>query len=154
MMRFQPSLTPIWQARTISTTGSRIQNVSSCLDFDGILTGLLTFSGLELAALHSKAVDYVKTGQPAEMPKRLRPYKWPHFMEKKFKPKDATYHSHKILGQLYDRVESVDFGPQYEEPFDKRILRAYKLDDGLLKTVRQTKSQYDTHMRRIMAQQE
>lgn len=88
------------------------------------------------------------------MPKRLRPRKWPHFMEKRYKPKDATYHSESVLGQLYDRVETVDFVPQYEEPFDKRILRAYKLDNSLLKSARQIKSQYDTAMRRIMAQQE
>jgi len=109
---------------------------------------------LELAALHSKAVDYVKTGLAAEMPKRLRPRKWPHFMEKKYKPKTAIYNSTKILGQLYDKVESVDFVPQYEEPFDRRILSAYKFDNTLLKIVRQIKSQYDTAMRRIMAQQE
>jgi RNA-dependent RNA polymerase len=114
----------------------------------------LTLLGLELAALHSKAVDYVKTGQPAEMPKRLRARKWPHFMEKNFKPKTSIYHSEKILGKLYDKVESVAFMPQWQEPFDKRILRAYKLDDALLKLVRQTKSKYDTAMRRIMAQQE
>lgn len=75
-------------------------------------------------------------------------------MEKKHKPKDKIYHSDRILGQLYDRVESVDFVPQYEQPFDKRILRAYKLDDAILKTARQIKSKYDTAMRRIMAQQE
>jgi RNA-dependent RNA polymerase len=92
----------------------------------------------------------VKTGQPAEMPKRLRLHKWPHFMEKKFKP---SYHSGKILGQLYDKVESVDFVPLYDAPFDKRILRAYKLDDATLKTARQIKTVYDIHMRRIMAQQ-
>ena len=72
-------------------------------------------------------------------------------MEKKFKPKDAIYHSTKILGQLYDRVQSVDFVPQWKEPFDKRILRAYKLDDSLLKTARQIKTQYDNYMKRIMA---
>ncbi|TGO45555.1 hypothetical protein BOTNAR_0657g00020 [Botryotinia narcissicola] len=77
---------------------------------------------LELAELHSKAVDY--------------------------------YHSQKILGQLYDKVESVDFVPQYEEPFDKRILRAYKLDNAILKAARQTKTKYDTAMRRILAQQD
>lgn len=109
---------------------------------------------LELAELHSKAVDYVKTGEPAQMPKRLIPPKWPHFMEKKHKPKEAQYHSTKILGQLYDKVEMVNFVPQYAEPFDKRILRAYALDDALLKTVRQVKSQYDTAMKRLMAQQE
>jgi len=104
--------------------------------------------------LHSKAVDYVKTGEPAQMPKRLRPRNWPHFMEKKYRPKNTQYHSGKILGQLYDRVETVNFIPQYEEPFDRRILRAYSFDDALLKTVRQIKSKYDTAMKRLMAQQE
>ncbi|ESZ97230.1 hypothetical protein SBOR_2395 [Sclerotinia borealis F-4128] len=109
---------------------------------------------LELAELHSKAVDYVKTGQPANMPKCLKPNKWPHFMEKVHKPKSQQYHSSKILGQLYDKVESVQFVPQYEEPFDKRILRAYQLDDAILKAARQAKSKYDIAMRRILAQQE
>lgn len=85
------------------------------------------------------------------MPKRLKPFKWPHFMEKRHQP---SYHSEKILGQLYDKVESIDFVPQWEEPFDKRILQAYKLDDSTLKAARQVKSEYDTAMRRIMAQQE
>jgi RNA-dependent RNA polymerase len=88
------------------------------------------------------------------MPKRLRPGKWPHFMEKRHKPKDAQYHSNKILGQLYDKVETVNFKPQYEEPFDKRILRAYVLDDATLKSARQLKTQYDDAMKRICNQQE
>ena len=110
--------------------------------------------GLELAQLHSKAVDYVKTGQPAELSKNLQPRKWPHFMEKWRKPKEAIYHSDRILGKLYDKVERVDFTPQYDLPFDKRILRAYQLDSGMLKSARQIKSQYDIAMRRIMAQQD
>ncbi|TGO89141.1 hypothetical protein BPOR_0123g00120 [Botrytis porri] len=109
---------------------------------------------LELAELHSKAVDYVKTGQPAMMRKELAPPKWPHFMEKIHQPASKQYHSQKILGQLYDKVESVDFVPQYEESFDKRILRAYKLDNSILKATRQTKTKYDTAMRRILAQQD
>ena len=72
-------------------------------------------------------------------------------MEKKHSP---SYHSDKILGQLYDKVQTVDFVPQWGEPFDRRILRAYKLDDATLKAARQVKSEYDTAMRRIMAQQE
>lgn len=91
-------------------------------------------------------------GEPAEMPKNLRPRKWPHFMEKKFKPKDQIYTSKKILGQLYDKVESVNFVPQYEFPFDDRITRAYDLDEKILKMARQLKSKYDTAMRRVMAQ--
>ncbi|KAM0150531.1 hypothetical protein ACHAQE_008439 [Botrytis cinerea] len=109
---------------------------------------------LKLAELHSKAVDYVKTGQPATMQKYLAPPKWPHFMEKIHQPASKQYHSQKILGQLYDKVESVDFVPQYEEPFDKRILRAYELDNATLKAARQTKTKYDTAMRRILAQQD
>ena len=93
----------------------------------------------------------MKTGQPAEMPKRLRLGRWPHFMEKKHKP---HYRSEKILGQLYDKVQTVNFVPQWEAPFDKRILRAYNLDDTTLKAARQVKSEYDMAMRRIMAQQE
>lgn len=117
-------------------------------------TDRLTFLGLTLAALHSKAVDFVKTGVPAEMPKYLRPRIWPHFMEKVHKPKEQVYRSEKILGQLYDKVQSVDFLPQYEKPFDSRILKAYAMDKDLLKTARQTKTKYDTAMRRIMAQHE
>jgi len=75
-------------------------------------------------------------------------------MEKRHKPKEAIYRSEKILGLLYDKVESVDFVPQYEESFDKRILRAYKLDDALLKIIRQIKTKYDNAMKRLMAQQE
>lgn len=109
---------------------------------------------LELAALHSKAVDYVKSGEAAQMPARLRPKKWPHFMERNQKSKDFQYHSTKILGKIYDRVERVNFSPQYERPFDKRILDFYELDEGLLNTAREIKSQYDLGMRKIMSQQE
>jgi hypothetical protein len=75
-------------------------------------------------------------------------------MDKKFKSKDQIYVSTKILGQLYDKVESVNFVPQYESLFDERITRAYEIDDATLKMARQLKSKYDTAMRRIMAQHE
>lgn len=111
-------------------------------------------TGLELAHLHSKAVDFVKTGQPAYMTRDLDPVKWPHFMEKKHKRKDKIYTSRKVLGQLYDRVERTDFKPAFTAPFDKRILGAYDLGDDLLQTARQLKADYDAAMRRIMAQHE
>ncbi|RDL36081.1 RNA-dependent RNA polymerase [Venustampulla echinocandica] len=109
---------------------------------------------LELAALHSKAVDYSKSGHAAEMQKRLRPRQWPHFMDKGYRRKDTIYESQKILGQLFNKVESVDFVPQWNMPFDRRILSAYKLEDSILKSARQIKSKYDVALRRIMAQQE
>lgn len=105
---------------------------------------------VELARLHSNAVDYVKTGRQAHMVSRLRPESWPHFMGKPSK----TYRSGRVLGQLYDMVSTVAFKPKYDGPFDERILRRYQLGDEILAKARQIKSQYDIAMRRIMNQRE
>ncbi|KAH0562963.1 hypothetical protein GP486_002476 [Trichoglossum hirsutum] len=107
---------------------------------------------LELAALHSQAVDYVKSGEPARMSRELRVRMWPHFMEKHWVPQEQTYVSGKVLGKLYDQVERVDFVPRYEYKFDDRVLKAYKLSEDTLRNARVVKQQYDTAMRRIMAQ--
>jgi RNA-dependent RNA polymerase len=115
------------------------------------LIGANMATGIELAKLHSKAVDYVKTGVPAIVEKALLPQAYPHFMEKKGK---KEYRSTKVLGQLFDRVATVDFAPDYKMPFDDRILKRYTLDNELLKKARRVKSQYDTAMRRIMGQME
>ncbi|KAK3225728.1 hypothetical protein Dsin_005590 [Dipteronia sinensis] len=53
---------------------------------------------LELAALHSMAVDFRKTGAPAVMPLALRPKDFPDFMERYEKD---TYKSLGVLGKLY-----------------------------------------------------
>ncbi|KAH6797448.1 RNA-dependent RNA polymerase 2 [Perilla frutescens var. hirtella] len=53
---------------------------------------------LELANLHSMAVDFAKTGAPADMPRYLKPREFPDFMERWEKP---TYVSHGALGKLY-----------------------------------------------------
>ena len=100
------------------------------------------------------AVDYVKTGQPARMTRDLQPPKWPHFMEKVGKKQHQVYRSKKVLGQLYDQVERIDFVPAFTAPFDTRILNAYMLDESILRSAREIKKEYDAHMRRIMAQQE
>lgn len=118
------------------------------------LAFLTMYAGLRLATLHSMAVDYVKTGEPAEMPQDLRPRKWPHFMEKKHKSIEQTYTSQKILGQLYDQVDRVAFVPAYTAPFDKRILNAYNLSEQVLYEAGEIKVQYDAAVLRIMAQHE
>ena len=100
------------------------------------------------------AVDYVKTGHPAQMPRDLRPPKRPHFMDNTYQRKENTYISRKILGQLYNQVERVDFVPLFTTPFDERILGAYKADEVLLARASEIKGDYDAHMRRIMAQHE
>ncbi|KAE8354242.1 RNA dependent RNA polymerase-domain-containing protein [Aspergillus coremiiformis] len=110
---------------------------------------------IRLAQLHSDAVDYNKTGIPAILARNLEPRKWPHFMEKFHKPKDRTYQSKKILGQLYDAVERIDFIPSLEMPFDKRLLNCeIEVPDDLLAFAKNLKGQYDDAMRRIMAQHE
>jgi hypothetical protein len=111
-------------------------------------------TGLKLASLHSLAVDFVKTGQPAQMTKNLKCPKRPHFMDCTHLPVEKTYVSEKILGQLYDQVERIDFVPMFAAPFDERVLNAYHVDEAMLDDVRGIKKEYDAHIRRIMAQHE
>ena len=75
-------------------------------------------------------------------------------MEKIHKPKEQIYESKKVLGQLYDQVERIDFIPAFDKPFDQRILYAYQLDPDMIQAAANLKFQYDAAMRRIMAQHE
>ena len=56
---------------------------------------------LELAELHSMAVDFAKTGAPAAMPRVLKPREFPDFMERIDKP---MYISTGVLGKLYRAI--------------------------------------------------
>ncbi|KAF2488896.1 RdRP-domain-containing protein [Lophium mytilinum] len=114
--------------------------------------GVLDDNCLKLAALHSRAVDFPKSGNPAVMGKQLRPLMYPHFMESKYRAKDRIYTSRKILGQLYDQVERADFTPSYDNPFDRRILDAYQLDKDTLSSAARIKELYDADIRRVQAQ--
>ncbi|KAM3387514.1 hypothetical protein ACQJBY_010388 [Aegilops geniculata] len=58
---------------------------------------------LQLAALHSMAVDFAKSGAPAEMPRSLRPKEYPDFMERWDKPSCI---SNGALGKLYRAAAS------------------------------------------------
>ncbi|KAL4863777.1 hypothetical protein BDV12DRAFT_201783 [Aspergillus spectabilis] len=107
---------------------------------------------IQLAQLHSDAVDYNKTGNPAVLTRTLQPRNWPHFMEK---PARFVYHSGKILGQLYDAVERIDFVPNIEAQFDSRILDCQiEVTEEMYTFSRTLKDEYDTAIRRIMAQHE
>ncbi|KAH7073349.1 RNA dependent RNA polymerase-domain-containing protein [Paraphoma chrysanthemicola] len=106
---------------------------------------------LQLAKLHSQAVDYPKSGIPAKLSQELKPRKWPHFMEKKHLKPDQVYKSTNILGMLYDEVQLVDFKPHWDEAFDKRILEAFDLDDTTLAKAEEIKDSYDDALRRLMA---
>lgn len=59
---------------------------------------------IELAKLFSAAVDFPKTGVPAEIPQELQVSEYPDFMAKGNKP---TYISKGIIGKLYRNVKNV-----------------------------------------------
>ncbi|KAH7078823.1 RNA dependent RNA polymerase-domain-containing protein [Paraphoma chrysanthemicola] len=113
--------------------------------------GVMDDTCLQLAKLHSQAVDYPKSGIPAKLSQDLKPRRWPHFMEKKHLKPDKVYKSTNILGRLYDEVQLVDFKPHWDEAFDKRILEAFDLDDTTLTKAEEIKDSYDDALRRLMA---
>ncbi|XP_042500578.1 probable RNA-dependent RNA polymerase 1 [Macadamia integrifolia] len=57
---------------------------------------------IELAKLFSIAVDFPKTGVPAEIPDHLRVKEYPDFMEKLDKP---TYESPRVIGKLFREIK-------------------------------------------------
>ncbi|XP_043696161.1 probable RNA-dependent RNA polymerase 1 [Telopea speciosissima] len=57
---------------------------------------------IELAKLSSIAVDFPKTGVPAEIPAYLRVNEYPDFMEKLDKP---TYESTRVIGKLFREIK-------------------------------------------------
>ncbi|KAK8567431.1 hypothetical protein V6N13_105398 [Hibiscus sabdariffa] len=59
---------------------------------------------LALAKLFSIAVDFPKTGVPAEIPQELRVKEYPDFMEKPDKP---SYQSYSVIGKLFREVKSL-----------------------------------------------
>ncbi|KAJ3702279.1 hypothetical protein LUZ61_005984 [Rhynchospora tenuis] len=58
----------------------------------------------QLVNIYYDALDAAKTGKQVQVPNYLLVDLYPHFMDKK--PKDKTYHSTSILGEIYDKVES------------------------------------------------
>ncbi|XAR50155.1 RNA-directed RNA polymerase [Bertholletia excelsa] len=76
---------------------------------------------LELATLHSMAVDFAKTGAPAEMPRYLKPKEFPDFMEKWDKP---MYTSQGILGKLYRATIMSSLHGKLDNVWSEEIARA------------------------------
>nr|GMD23409.1 probable RNA-dependent RNA polymerase 1 [Ipomoea batatas] len=60
---------------------------------------------LQLAHLSSIAVDFAKTGVPAEIPSQLRVKEYPDFMEKP--PEMVTYVSKRVIGKLFREVKDI-----------------------------------------------
>ncbi|KAG0282132.1 hypothetical protein BGZ96_000803 [Linnemannia gamsii] len=104
---------------------------------------------LRLAQLHSDAVDFPKSGKPAEITPDLRPKKYPDFMEKAV---DRTYTSRRVIGRIYrECAMSEPFIPKdYRQSFNEAMLiEGYEdyMEDGMVQ-----KSLYDQELKSLMNQ--
>jgi RNA-dependent RNA polymerase len=66
--------------------------------------GIFSQKCLDLAKMHSEAVDFPKTGVCPKLPANLRPTKYPRFLMKYDKP---SCNSNGILGKLFDQCSAV-----------------------------------------------
>jgi len=71
---------------------------------DGQDGGIFSQQCLDLAQMHSDAVDFPKTGYSVKISADLRPRQYPHYMLKRDKP---IYISKHVLGKLYDQCQSI-----------------------------------------------
>jgi RNA-dependent RNA polymerase len=105
----------------------------------------------------STAVDFAKNGVSAErLTSDLRPSKYPHFMENKFK---SSYHSDTILGQLYDEVkrfeENITMNKNqntvstFSFPYNILVING---SDAFMKAASISKNEYDLELKRVMRQ--
>ncbi|KAL5763115.1 hypothetical protein ACOSP7_019379 [Xanthoceras sorbifolium] len=75
---------------------------------------------LELAEKFSIAVDFPKTGVPAEIPPHLYVKEYPDFMEKPDKP---TYESHNVIGKLFRVVKNIAPHASFIRSFTREMAR-------------------------------
>ncbi|CAF4723521.1 unnamed protein product [Rotaria sp. Silwood1] len=112
---------------------------------------------LQLARMHSTAVDFAKNGVSAQrLTTELRPSKYPHFMENRQK---LSYRSQTILGQLYDEVErfEIDLIANKEQNIiNTSSFPYYALvvdgSDAFMAAASTTKNEYNLELKRIMRQ--
>ncbi|KAF8944123.1 hypothetical protein BGZ47_004607 [Haplosporangium gracile] len=104
---------------------------------------------LRLAQLHSDAVDFPKSGKPAEITPDLRPKKYPDFMEKAL---DRSYPSIRVIGRIYrECAKTESFIPKdYRQSFNEAMLiEGYEdfVQDGMMQ-----KALYDQELKSLMNQ--
>jgi len=132
----------------VSDNLGRIANAHLALS-DRLEKGPRDLKCLKLAKLHSDAVDFPKTGIPAEITPDLKPKMYPDFMEK---PADKSYRSKNVIGRIYRECATTEsFVPKnYRQSFNKAMLiDGYEvfLEDGRLQ-----KANYDQELKSLMNQ--
>ena len=113
---------------------------------------------IELAKLFSIAVDFPKTGVPAEIPPHLHVKEYPDFMEK---PDKETYESKGVIGKLFRAVKDCSTNSGHIKAFSKEVARkSYDPDmevDGFMDYVDEAssfKEEYDYKLGCLMDQYE
>ena len=105
----------------------------------------------------STAVDFAKNGVCApRLTSDLRPVKYPHFMENKYKP---SYPSETILGQLYNQVKQFEVELHRDQrqfvadatafPYNILVVDG---SDSYMTAAAITKNEYDLELNRVMRQ--
>ncbi|CAI8605424.1 unnamed protein product [Vicia faba] len=114
----------------------------------------MSHSCIELAKLHSVAVDFAKSGVPAEIPQHLQVQQYPDFMERQNKP---SYQSNSVIGELYREVKNVTQQKGHKKSFTKKAaMKLYDHDmkiDGFekyLKIACEYKHMYDSKLLNLM----
>jgi len=122
---------PVTEGDMISFIGSYIEGDrlgvianSHLAHADGQERGIFSQQCLDLAQMHSDAVDFPKTGLSVFISPEMRPRKYPHYMQKRDKP---PYWSEHVLGKLYDQCQSIasnrgEYVQDLETFFDKDFL--------------------------------
>nr|GMD26579.1 probable RNA-dependent RNA polymerase 1 [Ipomoea batatas] len=75
---------------------------------------------LELARIFSVAVDFPKTGVPAEIPSHLRVKEYPDFLDKPGKP---FYESKRVIGKLFRQVKDISANWSFISPFTLSVAK-------------------------------
>lgn len=103
---------------------------------------------MQLAELHSTAVDFAKTGVAAKMPPSLIRKEFPDFMEKTNKPSFTT---DAPLSLMYRQVKSSIFKFMPTTKYDNTLCNVPGMLDWL-DFARSLKQEYDREMQRLMKQ--
>ncbi|EPY50913.1 RNA-directed RNA polymerase Rdp1 [Schizosaccharomyces cryophilus OY26] len=123
-------------------------------DKDNNPDGIYGQTCLKLAALHSQAVDFPKSGIACTMPKELRPKQYPDFMQKQ---RSRTFKAETAVGRIFQYAAKFQkenegirkFDPNMEMVYDDRMkLPKYKLN--YLHIAEEVKERYDFDMKALM----
>ncbi|ORZ25193.1 RNA dependent RNA polymerase-domain-containing protein [Absidia repens] len=114
--------------------------------------GAMDSGCLRLAQLHSLAVDFPKTGNPAIMERNLKLLRYPDFMCKEDKP---SYVSKKVLGLMFRRINKMDYD-EYEstlvdDPIYDTRLRVPGME-RFIASARQSLEKYNLDLTALMNQ--